>query len=516
MKIHQFYVSHLLRSVYLVLSCSGLLAAFSGCVKPIDIIADVVPPDEVGSLQISKQDIDVALTWQDPGDADLRGIRVSLYNADNQSLVSASDVLPDTMAYTFESLSPGNYFVRVQARDKENNLSKGVDSTFVFLSQAPTNVKRISTQLAWNVLHIDWDELTEDDYTTTVDGESVSVTVDSIIVEMDIDSLGIDSLFKRYVLTPSDTGIVIPDLPDGRHSIRVMTHGESGYYSAVYRQSLPRVSFGEKFVRVTGDGHDFYMARREVTTEEYRQFIVEDLGIFEPLAPYGVDNTKVAPDASFKWWYGTDPQNPGVLTLLGFNTWEFSLDANGWKSNRYSADGAFGRVTWEGAMLYSLIKYNGRCPTKEEWLYAAKGGHLSNGYEYAGSNNPDEVGWWGWEPGGTVFLKPPGEKLPNELGIYDMSGNAAEILYDLNNTGTGNALGTVNIIGGSMGPIHFWGNEAEDFAPDNNIKPALSDPLIVKHTGVNQKTAFWRMGIRVLIPHDEIVKRPVNRYLYER
>lgn len=489
------------------------LGCIGGCVKPMDIVADVVPPDEVGSLKIDKQDIDVSLSWQDPGDADLRAIRLSLYNAENQSLIRAADVLPDSMAYTFERLSPGNYFVRVQTRDKENNLSKGVDSAFVFLSQAPVNVKRISTQLAWNTVHIDWDELTDDDYTTTVDGQSVTIAVDSIIVEMDIDSLGLDSLFRRYVLTPADTGLAIPHLPDGRHTIRVMTHGESGYYSAVYQQTLPRVNFGEKFVRVVGDGHDFYIARHEVTTDEYRKFIVDELGLREAMAPYRVDNSKVDNGAWFKWWYGADPQQPGILNLLGFNTWEFSLDANGWSSNRYSPDGVFGRVTWEGAMTYSLLKYNGRCPTREEWLYAAKGGAHSNGYDYAGSNDPDAVGWWGW-PGGDVFLRPPGQKAPNELGIYDMSGNAAEFLYPL--TTGGNSLGTVSIIGGSMGPIHFWGNEPEDFAPENDIKPKLNDPAIVKHTGAGPKTAFWRIGIRVLIPHTEIMKRPVNRYLYER
>lgn len=514
MKIYSPTAKLQFRPICLLVVLATLSTGLHRCTKPIEIIADVIPPDEVGMLQISKQDVDVVLNWQDPGDHDFRGVRISLYNAENQQLVRSANVLPDSMTYTLSDLSSGNYIVRVQTRDKENNLSKGLDSSFVFLSQAPVNVNRINTQLAWNVLHLRWDQLTEEDYTTTVEGESIYMPVDSIIVEMVIDSLGIDSLFKRYALLPADTGLVIPDLPDGRHSVKIMTLGESGYHSAAYQQILPTVNFGEKFVRVTGDGHDFYIARYEVTTEEYRQFIVDDLGINEPTAPYLVDNTRIDDDAWFKWWYGTDPQQPGVLNLLGFNTWEFSLDANGWSSNRYDAQASFGRVTWEGAMLYALVKYNGRCPTREEWLYAAKGGQLSMGYDFAGSNDPDEVGWWGWEPGGLTFLRPPGQKKPNELGIYDMSGNAAEILYDLNPGGA--SLGTTNIIGGSMGPIHFWGNEPEDFAPGNDIKPMLHDPRIVKHTGVSQKTAFWRMGIRVLIPREEILKRPMNRYLYER
>jgi len=65
-----------------------------------------------------------------------------------------------------------------------------------------------------------------------------------------------------------------------------------------------------------------------------------------------------------------------------------------------------------------------RIPTTEEWDYAARGGRLSHGYLYAGSNNPDEVAWYNFtlEEG----TKPVGTKAPNELGLYDMSGNIRE------------------------------------------------------------------------------------------
>lgn len=513
MKTYSFCIKKQL--VRLLLFSCLLCGCFQSCIKAYDIVADINPPDEVTGLQIDKQEVDVRLTWQDPRDNDFKAVRISLYNSDNQSLVRYADVLPDTMYYVLETLSPGNYYVRVQTRDKENNLSDGIETPFVFLSHAPVNVRQISAQIHWNVLHLKWAKLTQDDFITTVEGQSISIPVDSIIVEVQVDSLGIDTLQRRYVLSPLDTGLVIADLPDGRHSFRLKTHGESGYYSTVYQQTIGRIDFGERFVRVQGNGHDFYIAKYEVTTEEARKFIVDDLGIREAEAPYRVDNVKVESDKWFKWWYGNNPQNPGVMKLLGFNTFEFTLDANGWASNRYTPDATFGRITWEGAMLYSLLKYNGRCPTSEEWLYAARGGALSQGYDYAGSHDPEEVGWWGWVAGTPSFLRPPGQKKPNELGIYDMSGNASEILYDLTPAGA-NSLGTVSIIGGSYGPTGFWGNEPEDFAPGNNIKPKLNEPAIVKHTGAQITTAFWRMGIRVLIPHSEIVKPPVNRFLYER
>lgn len=62
-------------------------------------------------------------------------------------------------------------------------------------------------------------------------------------------------------------------------------------------------------------------------------------------------------------------------------------------------------------------------PTKEQWVYAAQGGNLSQGYTYAGSNNIDEVAWYSENATETQAVK---TKKPNELGIYDMSGNVAE------------------------------------------------------------------------------------------
>lgn len=69
-----------------------------------------------------------------------------------------------------------------------------------------------------------------------------------------------------------------------------------------------------------------------------------------------------------------------------------------------------------------------RLPTDAQWEFAALGGNKSHGYPYAGSDNPDDVAWyWGNAQGCTHQVA---TKQPNELGIYDMSGNVAEWCND--------------------------------------------------------------------------------------
>ena len=70
-----------------------------------------------------------------------------------------------------------------------------------------------------------------------------------------------------------------------------------------------------------------------------------------------------------------------------------------------------------------------RLPTEAEWEYAARGGEKSNHYRFAGGDEPDSVGWLYTVAG--QWTHPVARKHPNELGLYDMTGNVAEWCQDL-------------------------------------------------------------------------------------
>ena len=91
------------------------------------------------------------------------------------------------------------------------------------------------------------------------------------------------------------------------------------------------------------------------------------------------------------------------------------------------------RVSWNDCQTFinRLNSYTGRnfrLPTEAEWEFAARGGNYSRHYKYSGSNYIGDVAWYGDNSDSRTH--PVGTKQPNELGLYDMSGNVYEWCSD--------------------------------------------------------------------------------------
>ncbi|MBQ7743129.1 MAG: formylglycine-generating enzyme family protein [Bacteroidaceae bacterium] len=111
--------------------------------------------------------------------------------------------------------------------------------------------------------------------------------------------------------------------------------------------------------------------------------------------------------------------------------WEAVMGSNpsNWKGDRLPVE----QVSWNDcqtfiAKLNELTGEKFRLPTEAEWEFAARGGNKSMHYQYSGSNDIDEVAWYSSNSDNKTHSV--ASKHPNELGIYDMSGNVWEWCQD--------------------------------------------------------------------------------------
>ena len=164
---------------------------------------------------------------------------------------------------------------------------------------------------------------------------------------------------------------------------------------------------------------DFYVGKYEVTTEQFCAFLNEEGNQIEGgKAWLGNDNNDTELDHFRKW------ASDELILIEQMN--------NTFKSKQGYAQYPVIGVSWYGANAYCrwLAKKTGkkyRLPSEAEWEYAARGGSKTKIFQISWSTFGD----FGWHIGNSEYKPHPiGQKAGNELGIYDILGNASEWVQD--------------------------------------------------------------------------------------
>ncbi len=376
---------------YVLVSLLCSLSVLPSCTKnnPVDQAPAPVVPVKVlllapGNLQLSSLTAtEVKLRWTDNSTNETAFIieqSTDSLNFTSTATVGAN-VDSATVAGTF--LTVNTYYFRVKAKNADTTTAAS-NVVHKALLIPPSNLQILSIALNWVSLR--WS-----DNSANETGFYIEQRTDSLKYVL-VDSTGPNTTSKTMIgyFDSSNT-----------YSFRVCarTGVNASAYSNAIAQTLGKwvLVVGGTFQMGRNDMADarpvhtvtlsnYLIGKYEVTVQEYRKYTTAANKAF-PVAPAG----------------GWNDNNPIV------------------------------NVTWNEADAYckwldSTSVKTVRLPTEAEWEYAARGGVNTQNCVYSGSNIVGDVAWYYLNSNNMTY--PVGTKLPNELGIYDMSGNAWEWVYD--------------------------------------------------------------------------------------
>ena len=288
-----------------------------------------------------------------------------------------------------ESPLPGVNYYKVKAIGHGlESAESGETAVANYVLDTPQNVTLIYDE-EQNVVHVQWDEVkyatTYNVYRSNDEEETYTLVASDITTTTWTDSS--PELWNYYQVRAVNNDIV--------SSVSETVEGGQG--NATKEITVNGVTF--KMIKVSGG--TFQMGSTSGGSDEKPVHSVT-------LSDYYIGETEVTQEL----WQAVMGSNPSLF-----------------KGNKRPVE----QVSWFDCQTFiqklnQLTGQNFRLPTEAEWEFAAKGGTQSQGYTYSGSNTIDDVAWYDSNSSGKTHEV--ATKAPNELGIYDMSGNVWEWCQD--------------------------------------------------------------------------------------
>jgi len=412
------------RHIFIALTMSVTLLVLAGCTYVYDNVTDRGAENYQGYTTVATVE-EVTGDWPEEGEEEIWCLFRSSVVIDGGSdryalqISSGADGFESPLYENLDSannvfdvsaanISEGSLYYRVKARPTGGDWPEGWSETVSFTAVSGVDETGLDPADGGftpdTTPALDWPDITG----------AVSYEVEYSTTEAALDGSG--------AIPTTSSGHPIPDTDTFTYGetccwrVRaVNADGIAGAWSGVYSFVVSHIDMvsvtGGTFDMGSTSGysdeepvHSVTVSGFSISTTEVTQGLYEEVMGSNPASSFGVGDTY--PVYNVSWYDAVDFCN-ALSDLEGFD-------------RCYTVNGT--DVTCD------FTRNGYRLPTEAEWEFAARGGNASNWYTYAGSDTVGDVAWYWYNSNSATH--PVGTKAPNELGLYDMSGNLWEWCWD--------------------------------------------------------------------------------------